>query len=89
LIYIIDPSAHVPLQYVDTGTNATRLAALKALLRSFTKGHIVNYFISPQDLAAKFSTDLVKAVNMFEGGDNPSGLKNSIEKAIADCTQFV
>ena len=89
LIYIIDPGAKVPLDQVDTGSAAFQLAALKANLRDFTKGHIVQYFTSPEDLAARFAVDLVKAVRMLGSGNNPSGLRTTIEQAIAECAQFV
>jgi hypothetical protein len=58
LIYLMDDDRHAVLpRHVDTGDQALKLAELKAYLR---KKHVVSFFSSPQDLAAKLTQDLVR-----------------------------
>ena len=58
LIYIIDEATHLILpKYVDTGVTAEKLVELKAALK---KSHVVNFFSSPEDLAAKATQDIVR-----------------------------
>jgi len=58
LIYVIDEEAHPVLpKHVDTGPSAEMLRSLKALLM---KSHVVNFFSSPEDLAAKVTQDVVR-----------------------------
>jgi hypothetical protein len=60
LIYLIDEERHPVLpKYVDVGSSAEYLSELKAGLK---KSHVVNFFSSPEDLAAKVTQDLVKLV---------------------------
>ena len=58
LIYVIDEDSHPVLpKHVETGTSAERLSQLKAILK---KSHVVNFFSSPEDLAAKVTQDIVR-----------------------------
>ncbi|HEY8118570.1 MAG TPA: DUF4062 domain-containing protein [Methylophilaceae bacterium] len=58
LIYVMDEEAHpVFPKHVDTGPSAGKLQALKGVLK---KNHVVNFFSSPEDLAAKVTQDLVR-----------------------------
>ncbi len=60
LMYLIDEDHHpVFPKYVDTGLGAEKLLAFKALLRN---AHVVNAFMSPEDLAAKVTQDVVRLV---------------------------
>lgn len=60
LIYVIDEEAHPVLpKYVDTGSSAEKLGDLKGALK---KSHVVNFFSSPEDLAAKVTQDLVRLI---------------------------
>lgn len=60
LIYLMDEDAHPVLpKHVDTGSSAEKLLDLKRLLK---KSHVVNFFASPEDLAAKVTQDLVRLV---------------------------
>lgn len=60
LIYLIDEDSHsIFPKHVDTGPAAEKLATLKAALK---KSHVVNFFSSPEDLAAKVTQDLVRLV---------------------------
>ncbi|NII54051.1 hypothetical protein [Luteibacter sp. SG786] len=58
LIYVIDEEAHLVLpKHVDIGSLAEMLRSLKAGLK---KSHVVNFFSSPEDLAAKVTQDVVR-----------------------------
>jgi hypothetical protein len=58
LIYVIDEETHPVLpKHVDTGSSAEMLCGLKAVLK---KSHVVNFFSSPEDLAAKVTQDVVR-----------------------------
>ena len=58
LIYIIDENTHPVLpKHVETGASAERLAELKATLK---KSHVVQFFSSAEDLAAKVTQDIVR-----------------------------
>lgn len=60
LIYLIDEDHHPVLpKHVDIGDGAEKLVAFKALLKS---AHVVNAFMSPEDLAAKVTQDVVRLV---------------------------
>lgn len=60
LIYIIDEDTHPVLpKHVETGPAATQLAALKSILK---KSHVVQFFSSAEDLAAKVTQDVVRLV---------------------------
>lgn len=60
LIYLIDEERHPVLpKHVDVGSSAEHLRELKAGLK---RSHVVNFFSSPEDLAAKVTQDLVKLV---------------------------
>lgn len=60
LIYVIDEETHPVLpKHVDTGPSAEKLRALKGVLK---KSHVVNFFSSPEDLAAKATQDVVRLV---------------------------
>lgn len=60
LIYILDEETHPVLpKHVDTGESAEKLYSLK---RSIKKVHVVNFFSSPEDLAAKVTQDVVRLV---------------------------
>nr|WP_315463576.1 DUF4062 domain-containing protein [uncultured Rhodoferax sp.] len=60
LIYIIDEETHAVLpKHVDTGSSSEMLRELKGTLK---KAHVVNFFTSPEDLAAKLTQDVVRLV---------------------------
>lgn len=60
LIYVIDEETHPVLpMHVDTGSSAEKLRDLKVGLK---KSHVVNFFTSPEDLAAKVTQDVVRLV---------------------------
>lgn len=58
LIYIMDEDAHPVLpKHVDVGIAAEKLRTLKQQLKD---RHVVNFFSSPEDLAARVTQDLVR-----------------------------
>lgn len=58
LIYIIDEETHPVLpKHFDTGSPAEKLREFKGALK---KSHVVNFFSSPEDLAAKLTQDVVR-----------------------------
>ena len=60
LIYVIDEEAHPVLpKHVDTGSSAEKLRDFKEVLK---RSHVVNFFSSPEDLAAKVTQDVVRLV---------------------------
>lgn len=60
LIYILDEEAHPVLpKHFDTGSSAEDLREFKDTLK---KSHVVNFFSSPEDLAAKLTQDVVRLV---------------------------
>ncbi len=60
LIYIIDEETHPVLpKHVDTSSSAGKLREFKGALK---KSHVVNFFSSPEDLAAKLTQDVVRLV---------------------------
>lgn len=60
LIYLMDEEAHPVLpKHVDTGSSAEKLGDFKDVLK---KSHVVNFFSSPEDLAAKVTQDVVRLV---------------------------
>lgn len=60
LIYLIDEDSHPVLpKHVDTGVSAEKLIALKAALK---KVHVVNFFSSAEDLAARVTQDIVRLI---------------------------
>lgn len=65
LIYLISEDAHPVLpKHVETGPAAQKLSAFKSLLK---QSHVVNFFSSPDDLAAKVTQDVVRLLS----GDRP------------------
>lgn len=57
LIYLMDEENHpVYPRHVEVGESAVKLSTLKGLLRS---RHVINYFSSHQELAAKVAQDLM------------------------------
>ncbi|MCC6075165.1 DUF4062 domain-containing protein [Pseudomonas sp. GCM10022188] len=64
LIYLMDEDNHpVYPRHVEVGESAVKLSALKGLLRS---RHVVNYFSSHQELAAKVAQDLISLTGARE-----------------------
>jgi hypothetical protein len=64
LVYIIDEDRHPVLpRYVELGESASKLADLKAQLQ---RKHVVGYFSSAQDVAAKLTQDLVRLLGARE-----------------------
>jgi hypothetical protein len=60
LIYLIDEDRHPVLpKHVEVGEGARKLLELKARLK---KSHVVSFFSSPADLAAKVTQDLVRTL---------------------------
>ncbi|MEO8124104.1 MAG: hypothetical protein ABI633_08650, partial [Burkholderiales bacterium] len=60
LIYVMDEEVHPVLpKNVDTGSSAEKLRNLKGILK---QSHVVNFFSSPEDLAAKVTQDVVRLV---------------------------
>lgn len=60
LIYVIDEETHPVLpKHVETGSSAEKLRELKGALKV---SHVVNFFSSPEDLAAKLTQDVVRLV---------------------------
>lgn len=60
LIYVMNEEAHPVLpKHVDTGSPAEKLRAIKNVLK---KSHVVNFFSSSEDLAAKVTQDVVRLV---------------------------
>jgi Domain of unknown function (DUF4062) len=60
LIYIIDEETHPVLpKHVDTGSSSEKLREFKGVLK---KSHVINFFSSPEDLAAKLTQDVVRLV---------------------------
>ncbi|MFO1433866.1 MAG: DUF4062 domain-containing protein [Candidatus Competibacteraceae bacterium] len=65
LIYLIDEENHQVLaKFVDRGEDALKLEVFKRLLK---ERHTCAFFCSPQDLAMKVGTDLIR---QFYPGDN-------------------
>lgn len=63
LIYIIDEETHPVLpKHVDTGSSSEKLREFKGALK---KSHVVNFFSSPEDLAAKLTQDVVRLVGVM------------------------
>lgn len=63
LIYVINEDSHPVLpKYVDTGVIAEKLVNLKATLK---KSHVVNFFSSPDDLAARVTQDIVRLLGVM------------------------
>ena len=61
LIYLIDEERQPILpKFVDTGDGAAKLIALKDVLRS---SHVVSFFTSPEDLAAKITRDIPRVAS--------------------------
>jgi hypothetical protein len=61
LMYLIDEEHHPVLpKHVDTGVGAEKLVAFKTLLKN---AHVVSTFMSPEDLAAKVTQDIVRLVS--------------------------
>jgi hypothetical protein len=68
LIYIIDEEKHPVLpKHVETGSSAEKLRAFKGVLK---ESHVVNFFSSPEDLAAKVTQDVVRLVGAI--GQQPT-----------------
>lgn len=64
LIYFIDEDNHPVLpKHVETGASAEKLRAFKGVLKDT---HVVNFFSSPEDLAAKVTQDLVQLVGAMD-----------------------
>lgn len=64
LIYFIDEDTHPVLpKHVETGASAEKLRAFKEILKDT---HVVNFFSSPEDLAAKVTQDLVQLVGAMD-----------------------
>jgi hypothetical protein len=60
LIYMIDEETHPVLpKHVETGSSAEKLRLFKSNLK---ENHVVNFFSSPEDLAAKVTQDLVRLI---------------------------
>lgn len=60
LIYLLDENNHLVLpKFVDTSSSAEMLKDLKSLLKH---SHVVNLFISPDDLAERITNDLSNLV---------------------------
>jgi hypothetical protein len=60
LIYVIDEDTHPVLPiHVETGSSAEKLRDFKGVLK---KSHVVSFFSSPEDLAAKVTQDVVRLV---------------------------
>lgn len=61
LIYLLDENNHPILpKFVDTGSSAELLKDLKSSLKH---SHVVNLFISPENLAEKITNDLSQLIN--------------------------
>ncbi|MBL8311977.1 MAG: DUF4062 domain-containing protein [Burkholderiales bacterium] len=61
LIYLINEDAHPVLpKHVETGPAAEKLSVFKSSLK---KSHVVNFFSSPEDLAAKVTQDVVRLLS--------------------------
>ena len=68
LIYLINEDAHPVLpKHVETGPAAEKLSNFKSSLK---KSHVVNFFSSPEDLAAKVTQDVVR---LLSGARSPGG----------------
>jgi len=68
LVYLIDEEAHPVLpKHVETGPSAERLSEFKTRLKH---SHVVNFFASPEDLAAKVTQDVVR---LLGGSKVPAG----------------
>jgi hypothetical protein len=60
LVYLMDEDAHPVLpKHVETGESAQKLRSLKELLK---QRHVVSFFSSPEDLAARVASDLSRLV---------------------------
>ncbi|QXB01514.1 DUF4062 domain-containing protein [Aeromonas sp. FDAARGOS 1416] len=68
LIYLMDEENHpvYPL-HVEVGESAVKLSTLKGLLRS---RHVINYFSSHQELAAKVAQDLMSLTGARESASS-------------------
>ena len=62
LIYIIDENQPIPPKHVETGVGATKLQKLK---ESLQKRHLVSFFTTTDDLAAKILHDLPPVLKKF------------------------
>ena len=68
LVYLIDEDAHPVLpKHVETGPSAEKLSNLKSQLK---RSNVVNFFSSPEDLAAKVTQDVVR---LLSGAKSPDG----------------
>ena len=68
LVYLINEDTHPVLpKHVETGPTAEKLSTFKSLLK---QSHVVNFFSSPDDLAAKVTQDVVR---LLSGARPPTG----------------
>jgi hypothetical protein len=90
MIYLIDENKpSIALRFVDRGTLAKKLEDLKSELRDLTKGHVVRYFSSPEDLRASIAVDVAMIPGMITRRDEMGPLNEKIEAAITALTTFV
>jgi hypothetical protein len=90
LIYLIDTRAKVTLRDVEEDSDkARKLHQLKEELRDSTKGHVVGRFTTAEDLAMNLAVDIDKAKNMLEKHRFMAGLREQIDKSIADGVRFI
>lgn len=60
LIYLMNEDTHPVLpKHVEIGTSAEKLREFKSMVKKF---HVINFFSSPEDLAAKVTQDVVRLV---------------------------
>jgi hypothetical protein len=82
LIYLMEEKhTLIRPEHVDTGPKAEKLQNLKRELSNTSRGHMVGFFWSPENLAAQLAVDLFRGLKMLRG-DTLSGLRKRIDRAI-------
>lgn len=80
LVYLIDEEQHLLLpKDVDTGAPAKKLQNLKEILKN---SHVVSFFSSPEDLAAKVVQDVVRLVGATANKPTAKILSNLAANAV-------
>jgi Domain of unknown function (DUF4062)/Squalene-hopene cyclase C-terminal domain len=89
LIYLMDEKrALIAPSFMDTGAAADKLHDLKKELSSTSRGHMLGFFYSPEDLSSQLSADLIQGLNMLRG-NTLTGLRGRIDRAISDGCRFI
>ena len=80
LVYFLDENKHPVLPiHVETGESADKLKQFKNILQ---QNHVINYFCSAEDLAAKVTQDLVRLIGASEKRPKAQILSQLIENSV-------